>query len=527
MSEENKKADDDSVELSTVLQLSPHTPTDKVSVVKGEEGQEYISLDETYEVTGQESLQILAANCREYMKNKRLHPSAFSVLKISGCEGLVPTYDRMNGVIGGESFLKALKNGFIAIIKAAKKFLIAVVDWIVLRVRTLLGFEKTERELAITAEHCDKVKEDIIGLLSSIVGVDRPNDFILPAELYEALDGNVTQREAFSIIQSKNRTAVEQVEALESIRSQLRDVENTIATSSSVAKESRSRYQHAVDRLRKAWTDNQEGFTDADVIEFRAVLDDELAVKLNPMPIYQELTKLIDKAYGIDLGSVGTSAKFKEQMSRYKNDLEKTVSVKVTPEQFERVKAVGEQMGRLLVKASIPYDERQLNIFKDIIELKDADLIEAIDVAYPSAGVLKMSYSAYCATVNDYIMALNLMIRTASDVRKSIAKIISWSNNVDKLMISYLSKDLKAILAAENEVLKPGGLIIADTGNGDGERVDSTQTLDYDKLFVNKHPIIGTALMAYRLKVGEIRKNYKIIDRINVGLKALGIQNRI
>lgn len=524
MSDTVEKTDDDSIDLSTVIQLSPQTPTDKVSVVKGKEGQEYISLDETYEVTGQESLNILAANCREYLNNKRLHPSAFSVLMISGCEGLVPSYDRMNGVKGGESFLTTLKQGFIAIIKAAKKFLLAVIDWIVLRVRTLLGFEKTEKELAVVADLSDDVKKSLIALLSSLIGADKVD--LNVAELYEALPGDLTQRDAFSIVYNRNKKIVDQMDTLASLQTRLGDIDTIIKNAGMEARQSRGRYQQAVAKLRNAWAD-QETFSNADIIEFRSMLDDEVGVKLNPAPIRKELAALVDEAYDIDLGSIGADRAFKQSLSSHKDVLEKTIPVRVSLDEYERVKKVSERMGTIMLKAAHPFDANTLNFLKDVIEVKDAELIESIDNAFDKVGVLKLTYTSYCSSINEYTWALNQLIAISGNIRRSIANIVNWSTKVDKLLLTYLTKDIQTIINTEEELLNENGNKIAAVYNDKGQRVDTTSNINYDDLFLAKHPYIGSALHTYRAKTGDLRKNFKIIERINAGLKTLGVQSRI
>lgn len=524
MSDTVDKTDDDSIELSTVLQLSPHTPTDKVSVVKGDGDKEYISLDETYEVTGQEAMAVLAANCREYLNNKRLHPSGFGVLMIGGMEGMLPIYDRMNAVRGGESFLSTLKQGFLAIIKAAKKFLIAVIDWIILRIRTLLGFEKTEKELAIVAEHSEDVKKELVALLSSLIGAEKID--LNVAEMFEALPGEVTQRDAFSMIYNRNKSTMDQIDTLAKLQTQLVDIETTIKNAGHDARQSRGRYQQAVGKLRKAWED-KESFSSADVIEFRSMLDEEVAVKLNPEPIRKQLAKLVDEAYDIDLGSVGADKAFKQNLSSYKDVLEKSIPVRVTPSEYERVKKVSEQMGKILLKATVPFDASTLGFLKDVIEVKDAELIESIDATFDKIGVLKMTYTSYSSTINEYTWALNQLITISGNIRRSIAGIVNWSTKVDKLMFTYISKDLKTIINTEQELLNEVGNKIVAVNDKDGNRVDTTSNIDYDQLYLAKHPYIGSALMTWRAKTGDLRKNFKIIERVNAGLKELGVQSRI
>lgn len=524
MSDTKQQTDNDSIELSTTVQLGNHSDTDKTSVV--EKGKDYISLDELYLNTGQEALNTLAANCREYLASGRLHPSAFTCLQISGSETMIPMYDKMNARQGGESFLETLKKGFLAIITAAKKFLLAVIDWIITKIRVLLGFEKTEKEIAIVAENAEDVKRDVIALLASLTGAETLD--LEVAELYEALPGNVTQQEAFSIIQNRNKTVIDQIETLTALQSKLKAVDETIKKSGGHARQARSRYQQAVAKLRKAW-DDKETFSTADVIEFRHTLDEDIGVNINPEPIRKELADILDEAFGINLGGIGADKAFKMALNNHKETLEKSIPVRVSPEQFKRIKAASRQMGAIMMNTSQPFDAASLGALKDVIEVTDAQLIESIDasVTFDRAGVLKLSYTNYCSLVNEYTWVLNQLMNISGMVRKNIASIVSWSNKVDKLMLSYISKDLKAIMTSEQTLLNEDGKAIAIIRDSDGNPINSNMRLNYDEIYLAKHPYIGSALMTYRAKTSELRNQFKIIEKINRGLKKLGVNSRI
>lgn len=523
---EEQKTDDDSIELSTVVQLSPHVNTDQISVVARDgDGKEYISLDEAYEVTGQESLGILAANCQQYLQHRRLSQSGLTALRIDGVEGLVPGYDRFNAYKGGESFIDALKKGFITIVKAAKRFLLAVVDWIVNKIKALLGFSKTEKELKIVADVSEDLKKDLGVLLSNITGADGIDLDI--EELYAALPGNVTATEAFSIIHNRNKTAMDQLETLEEIAKDLEDAENLILNSGNIARQSRSRYQQAARKLRAAFKD-PETFSVADVIEFRSALDEEVGVNLNPAPLRDMLSGLIDKVYGINLGEVGLDKDFKDNLRKQRDSLTKLDSVKVTASDYEKVRRISKKMNTILLRASRDhFDPAVLDQLKDVIDVKDGELIDAIDRTFDNMGVLKMSYTSYMSSINEYSASLEHLATIAGQIRRSIAGVVNWANKVDKLMISYISQDISKMVAAEKETLNPTGLSITAINNAQGEQVDTAMFVDYDKMLIAKHPYIGSAIMAWRMNSEELRKSYKVIDRINAGLKAIGINNRI
>lgn len=521
-----QRTDDDSVELSTVIQLSPHATTDKVSVVsRSEEGTEYVSLDEVYEVTGQESIRILADNCRQYLAHQRLSPSAFQVLQISGMEGLVPGYDRFNAYKGGESFLEALKNGFVTIIKAIKRFVIAVIDWVVVKVKSVLGFSKTEKELQIVAELSDDVKKDLGTILGNIVGVSGLNFDI--AEMYAALPGTVTTTEAFTIIQNKNKTNLEQLEALTNVGKDLEKAEELILRAGNQARQSTSRYQAAAKKLRKAFGDKQ-NFSMADVIEFRSAIDEEVGNNLNPEPLRQAVAELVDKAYGIELGEIGVGKDFKDNLRQHREALNAGFGIRVTEKDYENVRKVAKVLPKILLRSSSHhFDASTLTALKDTFNVDDAKLIEAIDGTFEKVGVLKLNYTTYCSSISEYTAALEYLITICGQIRRSIASVVNWSNKVDKLMLSYISKDLNNMIKTEQEVLTPTGRKITAITNDKGEQIDTAMEINYEAMYISKHPYLSPVVMTARAHFENLKKQYKIIDRINAGLKSLGVPNRI
>jgi len=138
-----------------------------------------------------------------------------------------------------------------------------------------------------------------------------------------------------------------------------------------------------------------------------------------------------------------------------------------------------------------------------------------------------MSYTSYCSSINEYVWALNQLITVSSNIRRSIVGIVNWSVKVDKMLFTYLTKDLNTIINTEQELLNEQGKKFVMVKDADGNHIDSTGTMNYDDMFMAKHPYIATVLQQYRAKTGDLRKNFKIIEKINAGLKKLGVQSRI
>lgn len=527
MSEEKKqKTDDDTAELGSVLQLSPHTPTSKLNVIsRGEDGTEYISLDDVFEVNGQEALQVLAANCREYNKNKRLHQSGFSALLISGTEGLVPGYDRLNTIKGGESWLEALKKGFVIIIKAAKRFILAVIDWVILKIKTILGFNKTEKELVIVAEMTEGVKQALVSFLGDIAKTEKHR--LDTEELFANLPPAVTTIEAFSIVQNKTKTVLEQMDILNGFQTELVDAEKAIYDASNNARTSRARYQQAIRKLRDAFKD-KETFSNADILEFTNAIDKEMIEYLNPDKMTQMLKTIVDKVYGIDLGNVGLDKSFKDKLREHRESLNATAGVRVTPEQYEQYRKYTASFAKILMQATQDrIDPASLASIKDLIEVGDAELLDNIQAIAPGSSILGTSYTAYAARIAEYSATLEYLITIVGQVRRSLAGAVNWANKVDKLMISYITKDISTIVKLHEQYLTDETRNLFDVVNDKGETVDSIMTASYDEMLITKHKYYGGFLLTYRGLAADFRKRNKVFDVINTQLRKLGIRQGI
>lgn len=518
MSEEKKqRTDDESVELGTVLQLTPHSPTSKVDTVERDKDTDYVSLDEVYTVTGQEAIALLGAECREYLNSKRLSPSAFSVLRISGMENLMPGYDRMNAVKGGESFLDTLKKGFFVVIKAVKRFVIAVIDWVVLRCRTLLGFEKTEKELAIISETSTTAKTLLVGIINDIAKGEKLNLDV--AELIDMLPDNVTTGEMFNVISDKNKSLEDQIDTLSKLNQRLEQASKQIVSAAANARRSRGIYTNAAKKLREAFK-NRDSFSAADILEFRTVIDNEIVTALDPSGIATELKKLVDEVYGVDLGTLGLDGQFKDNLNKQREILNATAPAIVTPEVAKRIISRKANLTQALNKASLAnYSPEDMKVIKDLISLDDAELLGAIVQAFPEMGEITASYTAYSSAISSYVNAMEILVNVVGNIRRSIASVVNWSNKVDKVISGYLANDVQLMLQAQREYLSPDLAKKLETEDGN----DSLLNFDYDKLFLARHPRFAQFTAAHR-QIGAdfARKHAQLIRNVNTHLAKIG-----
>lgn len=509
------------IKISSVLQLSPHGETTIIGNEETPEEGECISLDDVYEITGQESLRVLAANCIQYLNYGKLAKSAFTTLRISGFESATPFYDKYNAHMGAESWLTKLKDGFITIVKMAKRFLDMILDYVVNKIKSIFGFGKTEKELAIVAEVSNDVKAELGNVLGKMAGVEKVNFNV--KELYEALPNSVTTSEAFTIIQDKNKTTKEQLETIEKIQKEMEEAEQLIIKASQTARTTKSRYGNACKALKKAY--ESKDLSIADIMEFRNFMDTELVTNLNSNDLRDKLASILDKLYGIDLGSVGADTGFKETIKAQRDKITAVTSVTVTPDEYELYQKFSKKYQTSLVRAAKDkFLEGELTFLKDVILVQDAQLIDNIARLFPEAGVLIPSYTAYSSAITEFASNLDTLVTVIGQVKRTTAGVVNWSNKVDKLMLGYISNDLSKILRAEQENLPQSEVDRLAVVNSKGERTDTIMNIDYDALFMCKHEKLAPFVIVGRDVASRIKSEYKMINTINGHLKQLGIK---
>lgn len=528
MTQVKQVTDKESVELGTTLQLSPHSPTDKVNTVdrkdiKENPKGEYISLDDVYETTGQESFQVLAANCREFVEHRRLHGSAFAALGLTGFESMMPGFDRFNAVKGGEGFVDSLKKGFVALIKGAKRFILAVIDWVIMRVKAMLGFTRSARDLEIVAEHSSEAKRLLAEVMQDLAKEKNINFDV--TELYAALPQDVESKVAFRIVKDNNKSLLDQVGTLSKAAGEIIAVQNQVNRVSQLARTAKSRYEQAVGKLKAA---HRSGGVDAEVIaEFKLALEKEILETLNLSGVRSSFIKLIDKIYSIKLTDSGLDKAFKDEIRKYREQISAMESVKVSAADYEAYREASKALPRKLVEMSeAQYDANVISYLKDIVDVKDAELISAITDNDMSASPLLSIYTSYTGSISEYVATIEHMLNILNSIRGSIANIVGWANGIDRLMTGYIANDIKMIKEAEGAYLSKDAIKEMAIKDEKGNQVGSKVNIDYDRLFTAKFGgLLNQVTPGYMAEY--IREKYKMIGTINEHLKAIGVPVRI
>lgn len=523
MSEEKKqRTDDESVKLGTSTQLAPHGErTREGTVDEPEDGKGFISLDEVYETKGFETFETLAYNCQQLDKNKRLSSSGFTVLKLDGCEGFLPGFDRQNAIMGGESFMEALKNGFVAFIKGLKKIIVAVLDWVVGRIRVLLGFEKTERELELVRKNVDLAQELIFEVVSRI---SSGSDFKLEAaNLYEGLPKNITQGEMFNIVYARNRTAMEQVQKLSESNPILKEAATVLMSAGQVARTARATYRQALDNLRIAADSGRVG--EADIAKFNNALEEEIITTLNPTRMNNVVNKLLDEVYNIDIKGLGAGWEISKKVAHFRKEIGQSTPLVLDDTKVKAIMDNKEALVRALRSQSLGnFNPGDIKDLQDLISGKDAEVLDKLNAVSGAPKVLNLKYSTYANQISQFIQHADLLSSIVAQTKKNLASLVKWTNDIDRVMAAYIAGDIKKIISVQAEVMDPkkADELIHDKGK-------STESLltviDYDKMFMAANPKFAGAVKMWRAEGAGFYKKYgALFAKANKALAAIGVR---
>ncbi len=456
---------EDEIELGSVIQLSPHAQTVQLTSGKvSTDDEPLISLDDVYEVTGQESINIIVKSAQEYFKHNRLHRDSLTCLKISGMEGLLPIYDRMNARKGGESFIEGFKKGFMAIMKAIADFIKQVVNWCVVKVKTMFGFAKTEKETAAAVQNFEKdVKPRLQNLIKDTFGNGAGIGTISFDEFVKSLPEGVTGKEAMLIIKQRGEKAEDAIarmtRAVDEVPRAIEEINKSMQKSRVV----KNRYQQLIrDLKQKAKANN---ITEGDIVNFVAGLNHEVTDTLNPERCINIAQTLAEKVFGVQIEGFGLEGGFKQAQDQLKNALERT-KTNVNVEALNVYQKLADNYVPLMAEAdNIALDPNSLDSFKVILDNDSNYIVNKIATDYPQYYSILSDYAQFGQRVSKYNEALSLCVTVVNDCKAVGQSVVKWLTAMKTIAAAYVTQDIEKIVKA-HETLTPGNedKYVADKG---------------------------------------------------------------
>ncbi|WNV45847.1 hypothetical protein [Aeromonas phage AerS_266] len=512
------------VALSSVIQLSPHGESEKVTVLsKTEEGEDLISLDDLYENTGQESLKVIQRSAKEFFGKGRLHRDSFSALKISGTESFLPIYDKHNARMGGESFVSRLKEGFVAIIKAVRKWLGAVIDWAIVKLKSLFGFSKTEKEIAAAEQHMEKLKPLLRNfMIRAFGGTQEAVSFNLE-EFMETLPQGVTGKEVMTIVKNRAQSAGDVVNAMNKASADIEKAYQLLIEGSQKARNVKNNYVRITDNFKRIV--KSKNVTEADVINFTSELDKLVVENLDPTKYAEMAKRLVEQIYDIEIKDLGVETSFKNISDLLKTNLEQTKQA-ISEDHI----ALYKELQKSYIKRVNENEYHRITGFdyanlKDAVDDKFAVLLDSVVQMYPEHVGLIGSYMAFSNAITNFNESVNLISEVLQRCAVTTASVSKWITSLQTLGMAYVAQDVEKIIQAHQETT-PGHEDEFFSKNSDG-------SLNLPRLLPDDTKVLKAYYPGLDLKqeaidtVRILRELPQVKTPINNLLKELGLPMKV
>lgn len=432
------------VALGTVVQLGPHKNADQIRTVAiNEDGEPLVSLDDTYEVTGQESIRILTKSCNEFFNKGRLAKESMTCLNLSGCETFVPMFDKYNARLGGESFVDKLKSGFMVVVKAIITYVRKVVDWIVVRVKSLFGFTKTKKEISANQVYADELARQVASLIfsASESGGVSEEDKLRAQDYFYSLPSHVTGKEACGIIVKRGEEASAGIKRLSEAGAVIKHAATQVYSLSTEIGKIRSDYNHAMAEFRRGVG---EGKLDKAVVNkltesLNVVLPQEVVNKA--LKAVQDMSK---EVYGIEVNGKGWTTNFRETAKAIDGQLGKQ-QMALTRDSAKMATRIAKDLADRVRSEPIGMNAKAIGEMGILIDEKDAELIRNVANKAESVTHLIGDYLAYCQRVSMYAEINNYCMEQLQRTEATVASVVSWHSKLTAIASAYLVRDLEKI----------------------------------------------------------------------------------
>ncbi|QDJ97079.1 virion structural protein [Aeromonas phage D3] len=505
--------------LGSVIQLSPHGQSENVRMIsQPEDGEPLVSLDDMYEVTGQEAITKLVRSCNEYFKKGRLAKESMTCLNLVGAESFVPMYDKYNARLGGESFVKGLKDGFVAVIKAIIKWIKALTAWIINGVKTLLGFNKTEHECAIASENADSITKNVSALLGSVfeTGKDEYTAWVNDTAMVEGIPNNLGNRNTVKVIHAKTLSAEESLAKMVANTEVINQVDKLIADSRAREQKAASDYKVAIARLRRKA--KEEKVTESDVAEFVEELERIVFQDIKFRELAKTSKDLISSLFDIEIKDLGYDANFKELKELTRNQII-TTQVKT----FDRQEAVFAKalagIKKRTADASTRFlDTKAMTAFSEIADEDDAIFIRGVS-EITGNGIMG-DFATFKTRQRGYLELIETVTRVLASTKATMNSMVDYNSRLKAITAAYVVRDLEAIADYNKKISKENADILTQGGGSLFFDMDDTSVLKsyYPGLHVTDDLVLA---------IRNARELPKVKGAINNLLGSLGVGMRV
>lgn len=447
-SEKVKKEEVD--QIGSVLQLNPHQKNTQFANVKKPKDGEMVSLDELYENTGQEAINKFLEGFEQLTKSNKLSRAHGAALKVNGFENWLVLSDELNAYRGGENFLNAIKRGIVAIVKAIIAFVKGLADWVYVRIKSLLGFDKTIKETIFLNKRSEEMKEAVLKFFKTL-GIPHFDE----AEFLEGLPNNVTTRDIFTITKRKLDGNTAALKALGDVSKYMKDYVKVINSCNDNIKSAKRTYDGLMDQLKRKVKNDT--VTLYDIGELTVELNNIMEQKLSTQDIATYLDNMLEYLYkvNIDIEGLGQKNNFKEMKEQIKA-VSAQAKLEFSTESYENAHKIAQGLYKGLFKDGAGYNAAKLDPtivknLKQFINESNSTYIQRVGEQYPNSDI-SPTYIKFCNKITQYSNLVESVLQIAQRVESSITSVIKWNTHLNDLITTRIIKDIVDVAKVHNKI---------------------------------------------------------------------------
>ncbi len=431
-------------------------------VVKVGDNTQLVDLDVTYEETGGSTVSEAVSGIEQYGKGM-LSPAVGRALKLQGVASWDPMTSRRNAVVGGENFVLKLRDGFITFIKWIIDFVKKGVDWLLTRIKTFLGFRKTEERIRASEAMAENLKKEIIVKFEKLGAP--PGRYSLDS-LFESMPAGMDRLETIKYLRTRINGADEtaMVEKLSELYPLIQPVVKQINRDVSEMNRLGKQVSREIGDMRR--TAKRNALASTDVQRFFIACNDVKVKAVDFEGLFKQLTNLASVFYGVNLEQ-GVAGQVGKALRDTLNSHREVVSQNLNPQAVRNLYASTSALNKKIAEGNtshIDMSNLDLGPVKDLISLSDAEFLkelsQAINNDTPSNIYLTMGDA-----VRQYVNYADSAVLILNDIAREIDNYARWHAQADAMLAVYATNDLVQIKEYMDQV-KASGVNLYQDHNG-------------------------------------------------------------
>ncbi|UPT53851.1 tail length tape-measure protein [Vibrio phage phiKT1019] len=427
------------------------------SGVKLSDGEQLIDMDEVYDDKHtEEETKALS----EYLRTGKLSKKALVQQKVAGTERFEPACTELNGILGGESFLKNIAKSAAEFIIKIIRMIADSITWLVNKVRSIASYFSDNREV----QKSEELLRDIEDKLMQLGGPSF--NLVNVKELFEDRPAVARRLQIVRLLKARNEKVIDAVSRLNDNVPKIKNLINELGRHEAGVNKTKSTFLNGVKYLRKRVKEGS--LTMEDVGRWEAQVNDLVSNHLqthNLKAVYVKLAAAtaLDKEDQEILNAEQQFSDFSKMMAKTQELTKDTVAV----EDFVQMQQYGASLRKVIADDpgawDVVIDLGDAKELQDLVNKKDLEFFQEISdkLGIDRPIAIYREFASRCA---NYVSTIRQCVDTAVRYGNEVRYLAEWSQRYDLILGVYSLETTKQRKNARQEYYDKTGIQL-DTAN--------------------------------------------------------------